>query len=31
MAIFWDADERSRIERGIARYPASSGHCAALA
>jgi hypothetical protein len=31
VAIFWDADERSRIEDGIARYPAESGHCAALA
>lgn len=30
MAIFWDADERSQIEDGIARYPAESGHCAAL-
>jgi len=31
MTIAWEADERSRIEDGIARYPAESGHCAALA
>jgi hypothetical protein len=31
VAIPWDADDRSAIEAGIARYPADSGHCAALA
>jgi hypothetical protein len=31
MALHWTPQERTRIEEGIIRYPATSNHCAALA